>query len=216
MPERQQAPRRRRGRPAKLSRQTILAAAVELIDRDGSDGLTMRSLAGDLGVEAMSLYRHIDSREALLDGVAERLMSEIEPRGASSDWTEGVRGFASSIRGLAHKHPQAFALLALRALESTSALQPVEDLLASLRSGGFTPARAVAAYRIVAAYTLGYALNEITGFALDQSALAEAAPSGRFPTIRALNRHLASEPGQGSFRTGLDAIINGLRAERER
>ena len=77
----------------------------------------MRALAGAIGVEAMSLYRQDESKEALLEGVAEQLMSEIEPRGASSDWTEGVRGFASSVRGLAHKHPQASTLLAQRSLE---------------------------------------------------------------------------------------------------
>ena len=96
----------------------------------------MRSLAAELGVEAMSLYRHVDSKEALLDGVAEQLMGEIEPRGVSSDWAEAVRGFASSVRGLAREHPQAFTLLGMRALASASALQPVEDLLASLRAGG--------------------------------------------------------------------------------
>jgi AcrR family transcriptional regulator len=206
---------RRRGRPSKLSRQAILAAAVALIDRDGPEALTMRSLAGALGVEAMSLYRHVDSKEALLDGVAEQLMSEIEPRGVSSDWTEGVRGFASSVRGLAHKHPRAFALVALRALDSASALQPVEDLLASLRAGGFTPARAVAAYRLVATYTRGYALSEIAGFALDEAALGADSLGGRFPTIRALRGQLASEPSRGSFRAGLDLIINGLRPGRE-
>jgi AcrR family transcriptional regulator len=208
--------RRRRGRPPKLSRPAILAAAMTLIDRDGAEALTMRSLAGALGVEAMSLYRHVDSKEALLDGVAEQLMSEIEPRGVSSDWAEAVRGFASSVRGLAREHPQAFMLLGMRALDSASALQPVEDLLASLRAGGFTPARTVAAYRAVAAYTRGYALSEIAGFALDEGSLGADALGERFPTIRALSRHLASEPNQGSFRGGLELIISGLRSERGR
>jgi hypothetical protein len=127
-----------------------------------------------------------------------------------------VRGFASSVRGLAHEHPRAFLLLALRALDSASALQPVEDLLASLRAAGFTPARAVGAYRVIAAYTRGYALSEIAGFALAEDALGAEALGDRFPTIRALSRHLAGEPSRGSFRAGLDVIINGLRADRER
>jgi TetR/AcrR family tetracycline transcriptional repressor len=207
--------RRRRGRPAKLSRPAILAAALELIDRDGPEALTMRSLAGALGVEAMSLYRHVDSKEALLDGVAEQLMSEIEPRGVSSDWAVAVRGYASSVRGLARNHPRAYALVALRAPDSPGALRPVEDLLASLRAAGFTPARAVAAYRTVAAYTRGYVLAEIAGLSLDEGALAAQAADERFPTIRALGRQLTSEPSQGGFRAGLEAIINGLRTERE-
>jgi TetR/AcrR family tetracycline transcriptional repressor len=199
--------RRRRGRPPKLSRPAILAAAMTLIDRDGAEALTMRSLAAALGVEAMSLYRHVASKQALLDGIADQLYAQIEPRGVSTDWASAVRGYASSVRGLARAHPQAFALVEPR---SASALQPVEDLLASLRAAGFTPARAVAAYRLVASYTRGYALAEIAGFALDEGAIAE-----RFPTVRSLARHLTSEPGQGSFRAGLETIITGLRNERE-
>jgi AcrR family transcriptional regulator len=201
--------RRRRGRPAKLSRPAIFATAIRLVDADGPNALTMRNLADALDVEPMSLYRHVEGKEALLDGLAEQLMSEIEPRGASSDWAVAVRGFASSVRGLARNHPRAFALVALRALDSGSALQPVEDLLASLRGGGFTPARAVVAYRVVAAYTRGYVLSEIAGFALPE----DVASAGRFPTIRSLSRQLASEPTNAGFRAGLETIINGLRAE---
>jgi AcrR family transcriptional regulator len=207
--------RRRRGRPAKLSRPAIFAAAVALIDRDGPGALTMRAVAGELGVEAMSLYRHVDGKEALLDGVAEQLMSEIEPRGSSAEWAVAVRGFASSVRGVSRNHPQAFALVAMRALDSTSALQPVEDLLASLRGAGFTPARAVSAYRVVASYTRGYVLSEIAGFALSEDVAATQLRGGRFPAIRGLSRQLAHEPTNAGFRSGLETIINGLRVERE-
>jgi AcrR family transcriptional regulator len=214
--ELQRAPRgataRRGGRPARLSRAAIFAAAIELIEASGAEALTMRALADSLGVEAMSLYRHVASREALLDGIAGQLMSKIEPRGVSSDWAAAVRGYASAVRGLARTHPATFALVAYRAPESAGALQPVEDLLASLRAAGFTPARAVSVYRLIAAYTRGYVLAEIGGFALDEQALGQSA---RLPSIRALARQLTGEPGNGSFRAGLETIINGLRTERE-
>lgn len=207
--------RRRRGRPAKLSRPAIFSAALALIDRDGPAALTMRALAGELGVEAMSLYRHVDGRDALLDGIAEALMGEIEPRGPSADWAVAVRGFASAVRGLARNHPQAFMFVGLRALDSANALQPVEDLLASLRGGGFTPARAVAAYRVIAAYTRGYVLSEIAGFAIPEEVSSLQRVGGRFPTIRLLGRQLASEPTNASFRAGLETIIHGLQTERD-
>jgi AcrR family transcriptional regulator len=204
---REDTQRRRRGRPPRLTRPAILAAAIELVDREGADALTMRALAGALGVEAMSLYRHVASKQALLEGIADQLYAQIEPRGVSTDWAAAVRGYASSVRGLARAHPHAFALVAPR---GPGALQPVEDLLASLRAGGFTPARAIAAYRLVAAYTRGYALAEIGGFALEEAAISE-----RFPAVRGLARQLTAEPGQGSFRAGLETIITGLRSERE-
>jgi AcrR family transcriptional regulator len=183
-----------------------------MIDRDGADALTMRALAGELGVEAMSLYRHVEGRSALLDGVATQLMGEIEPRGASGDWAQAVRGFASSVRGVAHKHPRAFELVAARLMQGPGALRPVEDLLASLRGAGFTPARAIAAYRLVAAYTHGYTLCEISGFAFEREALAGVV-DGRFPTVRSLARQLAGEPAKGTFGAGLELLIAGLRAE---
>jgi AcrR family transcriptional regulator len=203
---------RRRGRPSRLSRAAIVAAAIEIVERDGADALTMRSLAAALGVEAMSLYRHVESKDELLNRIAEQLMSKIEPRGVSSDWATAVRGYASSVRGVARAHPRTFALVALRDPVSSAALQPEEDLLASLRGAGFTPARAVGAYRTVAAYTRGYVLAEICGFAIDEQALRR---NGLFPAIRALGRQMSAEPSQGSFRSGLETIISGLRSERE-
>jgi TetR/AcrR family tetracycline transcriptional repressor len=197
--------RRRRGRPPKLSRPAILAAAMTLIDRDGAEALTMRSLAAALGVEAMSLYRHVESKQALLDGIADQLYAQIEPRGVSTDWAAAVRGYASSVRGLARAHPRAFALVAPR---GASALQPVEDLLASLRASGFTPARAVAAYRLVASYTRGYALAEIAGFALEEGTIAERWSAGG----RASRARAAS--ARGSRRSSPDCATNANHEPR--
>ena len=206
VPER--APVRRRGRPRKLSRDGIVTAALALLDREGTDALTMRRLGAELGVEAMSLYRHLASRAELLDGVAALLAAEIEPQERPVDWPDALRSFAGEIRALARRHPAAFTLVGIRVLGAPSGLQPLEDVLASLRSGGFTPARAIAAYRLVIAYARGYALSEIAGFAV------EAGPSDQRPVIRSLSRQLAGEPGDAGFRAGLETIIGGLRAER--
>ena len=91
-------PRRRRGRPAKLSTESILDAALALLDREGAEALTMRRLGGELGVEAMSLYRHVADRAALLEALADRLAAEIEPRDGASDWADALRGFAGDLR----------------------------------------------------------------------------------------------------------------------
>ena len=206
VPER--TPARRRGRPRKLSREGIVTAALALLDREGAEALTMRRLGAELGVEAMSLYRHLASRAELLDGVAALLAAEIEPQERPSDWADSLRSFAGEIRAIARRHPAAFTIVGIRVLGAPSGLQPLEDVLASLRSGGFTPARAIAAYRLVIAYARGYALSEIAGFAV------AASPSDRQPVIRSLSRQLAGEPGDSGFRAGLETIIGGLRAER--
>jgi len=200
---------RGRGRPAKLSREAILSAALALLDREGADALTMRGVAGQLGVEAMSLYRHVADRAALLEGLADRLAAEIEPRDPSGDWADALRGFAGDLRAIARRHPAAFGLVGAQTLTAPSMLGPIEDVLAGLRRGGFTPARAIFAYRLVATYARGYALAEITGFAID------VRPEEPFPVIRSLSRRIASEPSEANFRAGLETILGGLRAERE-
>ena len=202
------APRRRRGRPAKLSTEAIFDAALELLDREGAEALTMRRLGGKLGVEAMSLYRHVADRSALLEGLADRLAAEIEPRG-DAGWADALRGFAGDLRALARRHPAAFALVGMRVLNTPNVLGPIEAVLASLRRGGFTPARAIFAYRLVATYVRGYALAELAGFAI------EVEPDGPLPAIRSLSRRLASEPSEVNFRAGIETILGGLHAERE-
>lgn len=203
------APRRRRGRPAKLSTALILDAALALIDREGAEALTMRRLGGELGVEAMSLYRHVADRAALLEGLADRLAAEIEPRDGAGEWADALRGLAGDVRALARRHPAAFTLVGMRVLNTPNVLGPIEDVLASLRHGGFTPARAIFAYRLVMTYARGYALAELAGFAI------EVGPEGSLPALRSLSRRLASEPSEVNFRAGLETILAGLRAERE-
>jgi AcrR family transcriptional regulator len=136
--ERAQPPRaaagRRRGRPPKLTADSIVAAAIALLDRDGAGALTMRRLGAELGVEAMSLYRHLPSREALLDAVADGLAAEIAPDERAADWPDALRSLAGEIRAVARRHPAAFALVGVRMLGTPGALAPVEAALASLRS----------------------------------------------------------------------------------
>ncbi|HEU0316002.1 MAG TPA: TetR/AcrR family transcriptional regulator C-terminal domain-containing protein [Solirubrobacteraceae bacterium] len=212
---------RRRGRPARLSRPAILATALRLIDNEGADALTMRRLGGELGVEAMSLYRHVASKRALLDGVAEQMMAEVvsyrEAQG--DDWVERARSLVIGIGAVARRHPEAFELVGMRALNTEVAIRPIEALLAALRAGGFSPDRAVTVYRHLSAYARGYAMSEIVGFTLnptraDPTALtAGALPADEFPTIHEVAGWLAREPTTDEFVAGLDTIIAGLQQE---
>jgi len=201
-------PRPRPGRPAKLSTAAIVTAALALLDREGAEALTMRRLGAELGVEAMSLYRHVADRAALLEALAQRLAGEIERR-ESADWADALRTLGGELRALARRHPAAFELVGMRILAGPRELGPVEDSLAALRRAGFTPARAIFAHRLVSAYARGYALAELAGFAV------EVDPREPLPSVRALARRLASEPTDASFRAGLETIIGGLQAEKQ-
>jgi AcrR family transcriptional regulator len=169
----------------------------------------MRRLGAELGVEAMSVYRHVPGRDALLDAIADALAGEFAVADPAADWLDSLRWVAAEIRAVARRHPAAFELVGVRVLATAGGLAAVEAVLASLRRDGFTPARAISTYRLVLSYARGYALSELAGFAI------EAPPQARLPVIRSLARRLASEPSEVSFRAGLDTILGGLRSERE-
>ena len=95
-----------------------MAAALALLDREGAEALTMRRLGGELGVEAMSLYRHVADRAALLEALADLLAAEIEPRAREEQWADALRAFAGDLRGIARRHPAAFELVAMRVLNT--------------------------------------------------------------------------------------------------
>src|SRR5689334_12674118 len=108
-----------------LSRDRVAAAALELIDREGLDSLSMRKLGAALGVEAMSLYNHVDNKDDLLDAVSEMLHREIlagyDPP-ASGNWQERARSMAFSYWHLAQAHPNAFAIVGSRPVSSPAGI----------------------------------------------------------------------------------------------
>jgi len=172
-----------------------------------------------MGVEAMSLYRHISSKDALLDGIGEALMAEHEVGSADDDWAHAAYRFSVQIRTVARAHPAAFELVGLRALNTVEAMRPIETVLAALRAGGFPSDRAVAAFRLLSGYSRGFALSEIAGFTLadgrrdDGRLTGDQLPAADFPAIHALARDLARAPADNDFDAGIETIIGGLRRE---
>jgi AcrR family transcriptional regulator len=147
---------------APLDRQRVLAAALLLVDSEGLEALSMRRLGAELGVEAMSLYKHVANKEALLDGIVEQLWTEVgtaQPSGA--DWAELLRGFAHGVRAMMHRHPQAAGLLLSRCVLPPPLLEILTELLESLRKAGFDEATTGRAVRSLWSYTIGSASNEL-------------------------------------------------------
>ncbi len=207
----------------RLSRRRILAAAVGLVDREGLDGLTMRRLGRELGVEAMALYHYFPSKEALLDGIVETVVGEMKREDdGEGDWDERLRGALRSYRRLAHAHPHVFPLVGRRAVRRPEALQPVEMALDTLRRAGFGPERALRAFRTLSSYAFGYALSEISGFALEPDPEDEsrfdvrAVDATRFPRMREVAPHVVACDHDAEFEAGMNFILAGLRVELER
>ena len=207
--------RRSAPRQEPLSRQRILDAAIALLERDGAAALSMRRLAGELGVEAMSLYHHIEGRGELLRELSERLFRPLEAIEPAANWRETCRRFANALRGIAVTRPATFQLMGLQPLETPLALRPIEILLGSLVGDGFSPGEALTVYRSVASYARGYALAEVAGFTVD-AADREARerlrtlPADDFPVLNGRVDELAAVDADGSFERGLDALLRGL------
>lgn len=199
-----------------LSRRRVLEGALALVERDGAESLTMRRLGRHLGVEAMSLYNHVENRDAVLDGIGELLAEELAAEEASAEgWEEAALAFARRIRATATRRPEAFRLVALRPLVSATALAPTESLLGRLRAAGFSPADTLAGYRLLVSYGRGYALAEMRGFTLDVAAFGEGGidlVAEGLPEIAALMGTLSSFDVEAVFETGLQALLTGLRA----
>jgi TetR/AcrR family transcriptional regulator, tetracycline repressor protein len=197
-----------------LSRRRVLEEAVRLVDREGLEALTMRRLGAELGVEAMSLYNHVPNKSALLDGMVEVLLGELEIPPKDRSWEERIREGYRAFRRLAHEHPYVFPLLVARPPDTMDGVWLVEEFLRTLQEAGFGKERALHAFRALSSYTFGYAMAEIRGFALepDGSRLgAHRLSPDEFPRLSELKPQLEEVDHDAEFEFGLDLILDGLQ-----
>jgi AcrR family transcriptional regulator len=197
-----------------LSRQRILKAAFTLADRGGLDAVTMRAVAAKLGVEAMSLYHHVPSKKAMLDGLVDLLVQVAALPTGEVTAEQWIRGTAEGFRRVAHQHPRLVPLLSRRAIpfdDPASAL-PFEAGLAAFRRAGFELSDGFAAVQACVVAMLGLMQLEATatlqGDTPDSSALEEL-PVADFPLLHEV---LDSPAGLDEFWSALvEALVNGLR-----
>jgi TetR/AcrR family tetracycline transcriptional repressor len=197
-----------------LSRRRVLEEAVRVSDREGLEALTMRKLGAELGVEAMSLYNHVPNKGALLDGMVEVLLGELEIPARSRDWEERIREGYRAFRRLAHEHPNVFPLLVNRPPETMDGVWLVEEFLQTLREAGFGREEALHAFRTLSSYTFGYAMAEIRGFALEPDGSRPGARTlspEEFPNLCELEPQLERVDHDAEFEFGLDLVLSGLR-----
>lgn len=213
----------------RLSRDVVLHAALDLVDADGLDALSMRRLGNKLGKDPMALYRHAANRDALLDGLTELVLDQwsIPAADSSSElWQEQLREAAHNFRALALEHPRLVPLLVTRPLSTPmglrplGALRPVEQLLAVLSAAGFSPAGSLHAYRTYYGFLIGHVINELEEFVVnpdeDDTGLRlglHRLPKKDFPHVRALATVLEDYDGQAELDQGITVILQGLQAQ---
>ncbi|HEY6580212.1 MAG TPA: TetR/AcrR family transcriptional regulator C-terminal domain-containing protein [Rubrobacter sp.] len=197
-----------------LDRRTILEAAVRFVDGEGLDSLSMRKLGTELGVEAMSLYNHVPNKGALLDGMVEVLLGDLDVPSESEGWEDRIREAYRAFRRLAHEHPNVFPLLVVRPPDTMDGVWLVEEFLKTLREAGFDPETSLYAFRALSSYASGYAIAEIRGFAMEPAGSrlgASTLPREDFPSIHELDGRLETVDHDAEFEFGLGLIIAGLK-----
>jgi len=154
----------RAGRPAQLTRDAVLGAALALADTEGIEALSMRRLAAELGCGAMTLYTYVRDREDLLSGVVGLLIAEVEAGHLpGSSWQEDVRRAAASYRTMALRHPRAFPALALAPSSDPGLRAHVRRIVDGLMEGGFDEATARELFSVVDSFGSGFLLMELSG-----------------------------------------------------
>lgn len=199
---------------APLTREQILDAALAVIDRDGLEGLNMRKLGAEVGVEAMSLYNHVGGKEDVLDGVVALLWHEVETRmNPDGSWQQQARALARAIRDTAHAHPHGYPLVLTRGVLPSEVIRLGGHLLASLREAGFGEL-APRAMLTIASHATSQALAEVSwygGRAADgaPSVAGEVAP---WPVLVDIDDELPQHDAHTPFAFGLELLIEALGA----
>jgi AcrR family transcriptional regulator len=205
---------------APLTRERVLGAAVLLADEDGIESLTMRKLGLRLGVEAMSLYNHVANKDALLDGMVDLVVSEIDLPAGAVDWKEAMRRRAISAQAVFCRHPWASSLIDSRQSSGPARLRYFDWVVGTLRRAGFTLELAARAFSVLDSYIYGFGrqqLNMAAGVDMTPEELAEAflraIPADEYPYLREMVVEHAMDAGYdegADFAFGLDLILDGL------
>lgn len=206
-----------------LTRDRILSVAVGLADRDGLLAVTMRSVAGELGVEAMSLYHHVRGKDDLLDGMVDAVFAEIALPVIGADWRGEMRRHSLSGRAVLTRHGWAVALMDSRSSPGPATLDHHDAFLGCLRAAGFSVGLAAHAFALLDSHLYGFMVQELAlpfSPGDDVGALADSmlatGDADRWPHLRELAEEQVRQPGYAfgdEFEWGLDLILEGLATQ---
>lgn len=184
-----------------LSREDIVDAAAEIVEAGGYEEMSIRSLAADLGVAPMSLYRHIRDKDDLLDEVVSRLLARVwQPAVSEDDWQEWIAEAAARLRRFLVTQPAALHVYLRHPVVSAAAVERMDAMMGVLRRAGLDEPAARAAYGAVHTYTIGFAA-------------LEASRAGWVPgseDVTSLARQLAAYTTAGQFIEGLRYLLEGI------
>lgn len=210
---------------AALSTERVRTAALEILDAEGLESLSMRRVAEVLDRKAMSLYRYAHNKAALLDGVVELVLNKLSINPAAADWRQELRGLAADYQNLVLAHPHVVPLLVTLPKATPLGLRPagtlrlLEDFLELLTRAGFTASDALHSYRLFFGFLHGHALGELQETVEDRVESEDLLrlalhrlPRRQFPQLRELASELSGYDGTSHLRQGVDMMITSLQS----
>lgn len=208
----------------RLTRERVLVAALASADVEGLAALSMRKLAEALGVAPMALYRHVASRDDLIDGLIDLVFAEIDRPVSGADWRPAMRRRAISLYGVLLRHRWAIGLMEARVNPGPANLGHHDAVIGNLRAAGFDMAMIAHAYSLLDGYIYGFALTKMNiPFVTQEDVEAvtqrmfEPFPTGAYPNLVAFVEGHIMKPGYdfgAEFEYGLELILDGLDRDR--
>jgi len=204
---------------APLTRDRVLRAALELADEGGTAALTMQRIGRRLGVEAMSLYRHVRNKGDILDGIVDLVFAEIELPVDRSNWRTVLRAQSISTRAALRRHPWAITLMESRMTPGPANLRTHEDTITVLLDAGCSAVMATHVYNLVDSYVYGFALQELNfpfSNAEELAAMSEELlanlQADEYPNSARVARELLTSGFDyaDEFEFGLDLILDAI------
>ncbi|WP_232283199.1 TetR/AcrR family transcriptional regulator C-terminal domain-containing protein [Gordonia alkanivorans] len=214
-------PAKRRGRPRRgsetLTRERVLRAALDVIDEDGLDSISMRKVARRLSVDPMSLYNHVNGKEAILDGIAELLLAKLGSGQALDGPKSALDRLAREFRTAMLEHPRAAPIVLTRQLDSLTALAPIEAALTPMLARGYSAAQAVHILRMALAFLVGTLMREVDAGPTFSSADHEGSAVRRadleasgLPAVTAAAAQLSVCDHEQEFEFGLRLLLDAI------
>ena len=207
-----------------LTLERALQVAVAIADKEGLELLTMRRLAQELGVEAMSLYHHVANKDAILSGIVDLVAGELEVPAAGGDWRAAMRRRAQTAHAVLMRHPWATMLIVSRPNIGPSMLRAVDATISCLRAAGFSWVMADHAWNALDSYVYGFTLQKLN-FPFKPGEYAAAAkqfihliPPAQFPGLNGMSQEVIAgrHDGLHELGFGLELLLEGLERLRSR
>ena len=204
----------------RVTRRQLVTRALDVLDDEGFDGLTMRRLAERLGIKAASLYNHVADKDELLALVADALCEEMSEPDGAKPWRDQLETVAFQCRTVLMAHRDGARVLAATAPMGPHRLRLIESVLRALVGAGFSAAKAADAGFVFNAYVVGFVLDETLGGTRGVASSKRMREEGRlwfkalpqepFPTLVALADELVDGPPARRFELGLRALLDGF------